>query len=512
MPTARVVCIALDAADKDLILTWAQDGLLPTFRSLRDRAKWGVVQNPPGLYAGAVWPSFFTGMSPARHGRYCFQQLRSGSYEIERMRAAHLGMEPFWAPLSRARRRVAVIDVPKTHCAPLNGIHITDWGTHDAESVGFQTWPKALAEKIVAQFGPTMLRSCDGEHRSAAQCAALRDTLLARVRVKTAFARDLLAREKWDLVLLSFADAHCVGHQMWHLHDETSPRHDAAIARALGDPLRDVYIALDAAVGELLGTIDSDATVFIMASHGMGRHNELNSVLDEVLRRWEGVGPAAPPSPMLGRIRTAWQMVPPPVRTRLQRVRDRVVERIELRTAAVDGRRKCFAIPNNDIYGGIRVNLVGREPHGRVHPGDEYEAFCRHLRDALHALRDIESDGPAVRAVLRTNELYRGPHLDQLPDLMVEWNRDHPIRGVTSPQTGVILNTAASSRTGDHTAEGLFFAVGPGITPGHITAPVSIMDFAPTFAALLDTPLADADGRSLMALLREARRPQVAAS
>ena len=50
---------------------------------------------------------------------------------------------------------------------------------------------------------------------------------------------------------------------------------------------------------------------------------------------------------------------------------------------------------------------------------------------------------------------------------------------------------------GDHFPGGMFIAAGPGIQPGKLERTVSIMDFAPTFCALLDVPLPDVDGQPI---------------
>src|SRR4030095_12019179 len=71
----KVLFIALDAASKDLIGQWSDEGLLPTFRHLRESARWGATHNAPGIYAGSVWPSIWTGVTPGRHGCYYCEQL-----------------------------------------------------------------------------------------------------------------------------------------------------------------------------------------------------------------------------------------------------------------------------------------------------------------------------------------------------------------------------------------------------------------------------------------------------
>lgn len=107
---AKILFIGIDSADGDLIRAWANAGVLPTFRELLRRGTWGVIKNPPGLFVGALWPSFSTGLSPARHGRFWFRQLRGGTYQLHRHRPHEIRGSVFWEALSRAGRRIAVID------------------------------------------------------------------------------------------------------------------------------------------------------------------------------------------------------------------------------------------------------------------------------------------------------------------------------------------------------------------------------------------------------------------
>ena len=67
IPT-RVLALAGDALDDVLVRRWAAEGVLPTFQRLLGEGTWATTLNPIGLYVGALWPSFATGASPARHG------------------------------------------------------------------------------------------------------------------------------------------------------------------------------------------------------------------------------------------------------------------------------------------------------------------------------------------------------------------------------------------------------------------------------------------------------------
>ena len=167
----------------------------------------------------------------------------------------------------------------------------------------------------------------------------------------------------------------------------------------------------------------------------------------------------------------------------------------------------CFTTPNNDVYGAIRVNLVGREPKGQIHPGAEYEAFCESLTRDLMTFVNVDTGKPLVKKVLRTADLFRGARVDDLPDLMVEWNREAPITKVSSPKTGLIEGVFPGDRTGDHKPEGMLFAYGPGIVPGRLARPVSITQLAPTIAARLGVSLPDVDGTPVPELAPRTPQP-----
>jgi len=492
--TNRILFIGLDAADKDLILQWARSGELPHFRSLLENGAWSPTSNPPGLYVGAVWPSFYTGVSPAEHGRYCYAQLRTGSYETPRFSPSQVAHEPFWNVLSRADRRVAIVDVPKTvPSVALNGCQLVDWGTHDPDH-GYSSWPAELATEVENRFGHPLFK-CDHLAAQPQGLKILRDRLVSRVETRAHLCEHLRAQEDWDLFAAVFSESHCAGHQFWHVHDSGHPRHDAALAQELGDPILQIYKALDAAVGRLLEQVSKETTVFVLASHGMGPHYDATFLLDEILHRLQNSHLSRAGRIGSSLLRCGKNRTPRRIRKLLRPLR--ALFRGDL-DAGMAG-RKCFAIPNNDVYGAVRINQIGREPHGLIPPGEQCAAFAHQLSQDLLQLT-TDSGEPVVRRVLQTADLYEGTLLDTLPDLLIEWNREKPISFVHSPKIGTIRRRFAGRRTGDHKADGLLMALGPSIRSGRLEQPISVMDFAPTIASLLDVPLPYTDGRVITPL------------
>lgn len=108
-----------------------------------------------------------------------------------------------------------------------------------------------------------------------------------------------------------------------------------------------------------------------------------------------------------------------------------------------------------------------------------------------------------VKEVLRSDHVFPGEYRDDLPDLLVRWNRDRLIRAVTSPKTGEVAGEdTGTRRSGDHRPEGLLLVRGPGIPAGPLRETVLAEDIAPTLAAMLGVTLATADGRPIPGLSR----------
>jgi predicted AlkP superfamily phosphohydrolase/phosphomutase len=200
-----------------------------------------------------------------------------------------------------------------------------------------------------------------------------------------------------------------------------------------------------------------------------------------------------------------WERLPRPARRLLRSLRAPVKQRLGDALVEPDSEsRRCYASPNNDAYGAVRVNLVGREPRGLVHPGPEFERFCEELERDLLALVNVDTGRRLVRRVLRMADAYPGEPIDHLPDLLIEWDRGAPISTVYSPKTGTIRDQWTGNRTGDHQASGLLIAAGPGLGPERFPSAVDVTQVGATIAALLGVTLADGTSPPVRELLSEA--------
>jgi predicted AlkP superfamily phosphohydrolase/phosphomutase len=496
-PETRVVMIGLDAVDATILQQMAAEGRLPTVAALLDESAVAETINPIGVFVGALWTSFATAVTAARHGRHAPTQVVPGTYDMKPLALADSEHPPFWQAISDAGRRVAIVDVP--HSAPIDdlaGVQVFEWGTHDA-ALGLHTSPPELAADLVARFGHHPIhgdgRDCDTHGDGVKDFLQLRDGLLHGIVAKTDVNRHVLAMEQWDLFVTVFSEGQCSVHQCWHLRDQAHPRHDPATARAVGDVVEQVYVAFDEALSVLLSTCDEQTTVLVLASHAAGPHYDGNLLLDAILRRVEAQSLRWSRRWTRAAFDWAWPRAGWTLRRKHPRFRDRLWRGWSELPPLNPAGRRYFAVHNNEPYGGIRLNLIGREPKGRVAAGAAFDAVCAELTRELLAIVNTETGDPLVRRVLRTRDVYEGERLDHLPDLLVEWNWDAPIRSIASPTIGRMERTYRWVRTGDHRPPGLLIARGPGIAPGRID-PVDVTDIGPTVAALLGVGLADVDG------------------
>lgn len=487
----KVFVLGIDSIAPDLLLGLVRDGRLPALSSLMENATWTYTDNEPGL-SETIWTNFYTGVNPARHGRYFNAQIVPGSYRTRIFRPSVVKAPPYWNRLSAAQKQVIIVDVPKTAITgPINGIQINNWALHDQElDSGFTTWPPALADQLDGRYGTDTVRPNDYGGNGPVDFGAYRDALVANINRKTRLATDFIKKMDWDHFLLVYDDGHALGHHAWHLHDTDHPEYRSDLHAAIGDPLEDICTALDSALQKILDTLDDTCIFALFVSHGIGPNYHASYILDEILRRLQGDprGRGKPVNPL----RKVWRSIPVKFHDRLMPLQDALRNILLVPDRR---RRKAFALPASDDAGVIRINVQGREPGGLVAPGPDYESYCGWLEQGLMELRNADTGEPVVDHVARVDDYCEGPYRDHLPDLIVHWKRDNPIRAVNSPRVGTITMPTRNRRYGIHTTKGLFIASGTSSTRQTLAEPVRLLDLAPTICSWLGVDLEQTDGQ-----------------
>ncbi|MBI1818550.1 MAG: alkaline phosphatase family protein [Deltaproteobacteria bacterium] len=503
---AKILVFGVDAMEPKLIHDWIESGDLPNLARLRARGAWGHVLNPPRFFSGASWPNFYTGVSPARHGQY-LRTLYDPTTCVHRPLRPACQTNPFWSGPDWQRKRAAILNVP--YCGldeTINGLHVADWGQHDSQN-DLSTLPHEVAEDLLSRFGCDPVGDCEGFECTTSALSDLRQRLIRRVQRKRDMTSHYLAGEDWDLFLSVFDETHCAGHRFWHLYDVTNSRHDPDAAATLGGTIKEIYVAIDRALGATLRFVDIDSTVLFLSSHGMGPAFDALPVFDEILRRLDGFTGRHPQyeerrARRLATARAISDFMPNVLRRGLAPVRQRFGRgHLRDRVDAERRNRRYFWLPTHDTCGGIRINLAGRETTGMVQPGRQCAELIEQLTYDLHQLRDGRSGDPIVAEIVSSADMDFTGYVGEFPDLIVRWSKAS-LSWIESPKIGRIEPVVVSGRSGDHdpSMRGIFFAAGPHVTPGLLPDPVRLEDFAPTISSLLGIQLPDTEGRAIPAV------------
>ena len=436
---ARVLLIALDGADSELLERWSGDGTLPSLAAMRARGRSARVDAPAGITDDGLWASLQYSCGLGEHGRYHHRQRRrDGTFGIASVDESM--MPRFWDKLSDAGYRTAIIDVPK--CAPprpMNGIHLADWEVHGRYAGQPHSFPAELAGDVVARFGAAPPSRCGHELEELSDAEVLETLawLERSVAQKRDAALHLLAGEAWDVFVVGFKEAHCAGHSLWNLADAEHPDHDAQRSARLGNPMLRIMRVLDAAVGDLVEASGPDAEVVVFSTSRIVPNGSLEHLMPEVVER---LNVALGYRGFSRRLRQLTGRPPP----------------IEM-------------LPYNENCAALRVNGGRSIAEAAIRIFSEMSA--------------PETGEPAFSRIDRPSQVEHGPRAAQLPDILLHYKPGLMPVALKSPRLGTFGAAAPHLRPGNH-APGLFF-ISEGRRAGSITGPGALEDFGPFIERLL---------------------------
>jgi predicted AlkP superfamily phosphohydrolase/phosphomutase len=505
----RVLVIALAEATMDLMGPWAGEGRLPTIRRLMQRGTHGRLRSQIPVITPQMWGTIVTGRSPGHHGIFDFWQRGSDGRFLE-VHGRDIRAQPIWSVLSARGRPAGVLNVPFTFPpTPIDGFMISGEdapGSHPSIAT-----PAGIYREVVDRFGRYPLKDIFPGGRKKSDYLTLISEDVPR---QTDAFEYLLATKPWDFGLVFYSATAIAQHYFWSDMTSEDP----------GNPYRNVieaaYRSVDDAIRRLVEAAGPDTQVFVISECGAGplRYGvHLDKVLEDngLLKR--------KPSGARSGSRSFVRKLRQSIQSQLNRpALDSLYYWANVRLGGVKSWIQSY-LSASDIdwtktrafsrgkEGDIFINLAGRDPHGIVQPGAEYEDVCHRVTAAFEALVDPESGESAVARVHRREDLYSGPMLEFAPDLVIEW-RDCAYEPTESEKDrdSVFVERWREymdwPTSGSHRMEGVLVASGPGIRQGGTIAGARIIDLAPTWlAAMGESPPADLEGEVLEGLFETSR-------
>jgi hypothetical protein len=181
--------------------------------------------------------------------------------------------------------------------------------------------------------------------------------------------------------------------------------------------------------------------------------------------------------------------------------------------ADVDWERTVAYALSGGVYGGLFVNLKGREPRGAVEP-DDYEKVRDELIDLLGDLKDPRTDRCLIEIVQKREEIYRGRFLGEAPDLyFLPYVPTVGVFGDFEFSSNKVIEEVSDAISAQHRMEGIFVASGPAVKKGQEVSGMTVMDLAPMMLYLMNLPIpSGVDGKLRKDVLDEGlleKRPPV---
>jgi predicted AlkP superfamily phosphohydrolase/phosphomutase len=278
---------------------------------------------------------------------------------------------------------------------------------------------------------------------------------------------DALEKTRRGLVCCVFDVTDRLQHMFFRYLDESHPANRGRDTVKHKDVIRDLYVRMDDLIGRVREKLDDNTTLMVMSDHGFKafrRGVNLNTWLYENgFLAVKGEKPAG--EDMLQDV--DWS------------------------------RTRAYAVG----FGGIYLNLAGREAKGIVKPGEEAEALKREIRQKLAELHDEQEGVKCIREVYDTRERYGGPYVDDAPDLIAGFRVGHRVSwaSVTGGLSDEVFEDNTRPWSGDHN-------MNPPDVPGMLfcnekidSENPHIMDLGPTVLDLFGVQIpAYCDGKSMM--------------
>lgn len=440
---------------------------LPTLSALLDTGLLRELRSSAALLSASVWPTFSTGSQPGEHGQYFPFQWSGDDGRYRRIAnpcwSDQFDFQPFWHRIAEAGLPTIAFDIAHAlHDERAPCLQITNW-SYQSSGNAKASDPQVLKE-VRRRFGRRPIGPEVPVPKSARQCEAIRDQLIAAVRAK-ANATLYLMERPWSLFVTGWYEVHRAGHNLWPVAGDFA-------SEAAPDAMLAVYEETDRQLGRVLAVVKAQGTptsILLFSLHGMEPNRAQDHFLTELLRRLNrlylgrGINDSRKPAwfNAMAFLRSA---LPPTLQYRAasllgEDVQDWVVNR------ALVGGRDWAETPAFPILSGgeglIRLNLRGRESPGYFEPGSaELAGYVVWLRDRLSKIRVSETGEKLIEKIMLADEELPGRRRHFLPDLIIEWAPDAPVSRISSPDIGEIEVSLATGRGGNHNAAAFAIAKG----------------------------------------------------
>jgi predicted AlkP superfamily phosphohydrolase/phosphomutase len=371
----KVLVIGIDGLPQDLLIGMMDKGVMKGLRSIMES---GYRVHPmkaslPEI-SSVSWTSFMTGVNPGEHGIFGFTHLEPHSYKLHFTNSKDIQAPTFWQILSKQGKikKTLVINVPSTYPAfPIEGLLVSGFVAVDFEKA---VYPSSYVPILRSM---NYIIDVDAE-KARKDKKGLYADILQSLSVRRKVFLDLFHREAWDLCVFCITETDRLHHFFF---DEKETASFEKPYQMIDDITSELYHAAKKKWGE-------DFLFMILSDHGFSllkQEVNLNAYLQK-----------------MGLLR-------------LDASKD-YYEKIDRGTLA-------FAMDPGRIY----LHDENRFPKGQV-ALDQGRQIREQLKAMLSDLKG-EDGTPVIHSIFEKEKIYKGPYLEQAPDLVCVPNPGYDLKG-----------------------------------------------------------------------------------
>ena len=518
-----------DSADFDLITPWVNDGYMPNLKKVMDSSKHGRLRSVYPPVTPIAWSTIVTGKNAGKHGINGFMSFKPNSYQWRFNNASDRKGKDVWELLSDYGKKVAVVGVPVTFpVRKVNGYMMSGYLT-PSESVEY-SFPSELKEEIKSKIpgysvNPYRLFGELSTAEKGSYIKYLFETLEKHIRGMLYLAEN----KEWDFFMAVFNETDWVQHRFRAAIDKNHPKFNQKRAEKFGNVIREVYMRLDDALGELL-RIANDANVLIISDHGAGPlYWNLNSnrLLYKIGALRFKNSPQSMTRLILARMGFSYPFVIKLIRN--SRLSNRGNDEVhyddnanqELVKSIPDrnrkGRSSLFKLGRklvrnlfisiDDVdwsntlafapsgQGQIFINREGQFPKGIVNEAE----YANTRQDMINKILQLRHNNHAViEKAFTKEELFNGEYVDRCPDIQYQPVTGYfPVGGLSHGLHKTFMKSPTSD--GSHSMNGILVLKEIDYNSGSkVIKDAQLADIVPTILHMMQLPIpSDLDGKSL---------------
>jgi predicted AlkP superfamily phosphohydrolase/phosphomutase len=480
----------LDGATWNVFDDYVLDHHMPNLKRLKREGYSGVLRSTEPPITAASWTTCLTGCNPGTHGiiGWCEYLFEEDRLQISTSKSRLV--PTMWEELSGQGYKIVSINVPWTYpCTQINGFLISGYGCPGPKSEF--VYPPEFKSELLRHVADYEIVA-EWKKRNSYTVKEFDENLKRverSIEQKVEVAELISGKLSWDIMMVQFQDTDSMEHQIWPYLDMQS--RDSFVRQR--DRVFKTFGKLDDMIDRLLElAATKELHIFVVSDHGLTR--KVGKVRPNVmLCEWGYLKPKNPITRMLQRRR----------RKRLMAAvgqGDNVSQEAGVKQPKdydFDWLSSKAMVIDTAVNGHLYINVKGRQPHGTVEPGAEYEEIVLDLMKRFGQVVAPATGEKIFSKIGTPASVYNLKRDDwrKYGDLVLVPKTGYQVALGASTRGQFVQSSSKGNLKGYHSYEGIYIFHGEGIKSG-VGGETDMVNIAPTVYAALGAQLPSyMDGR-----------------